>query len=266
MIRLVFVVLLTAVISACATPTGTPSPPETGSALEALSIRSDSLGLSVDSLRYTVDVEYPQLTGSSGTVSAATVADVNAAIRDSVTVLAEMFRPAEVVAPENRDSPSYVAEVSGSTETTFLGNDVFSALVGVYAFTGGAHGNTFFHAINRDLRTGAPITLDDLFMPGSSWADSLSAHADRALIRKMLDDAEMGSVREAREGLYPEGFDAAAMRHATFTLSADSLTVHFVPYEVAYYAFGSTDVPVAYRDFAPFLRPDGVAARLGAAR
>ena len=266
MIRLLSVLTLVAFASACARPTGPSSPPETGSASEALAVRTDSLVVSVDSLLFTADIAYPQLTGSSATARPETVVTVNTAIRDSVTALAEGFRPAAAVAPENRDSPQYAAEVSGSTGEVFLGRDAFSALIEVYAFTGGAHGNTFFHAINRDLRTGAPIMLGDLFQSGMPWSDSLSAHARRALYSKLFDNDPDATPASAAETFYSEGFDAAAMHHATFTLSADSLTVHFVPYEVAYYAFGTTDVPVAYRDLAPMLRSDGVAGRLRVSR
>ena len=251
-------------VAGCASPSEPTGASSSVSPL--LALRTDSLTLSVDSLVFTVDIAYPQLTGASATVSAATVASVNAAIRDSVTALADGFRPAEAVAPEDRGSPQYTAEVSGSTGEEFLGSDVFSALVEVYAYTGGAHGNTFFHAVNRDLRTGAAISLGDLFRPDAPWADSLSAHARRALYAKLFENDPDATPASAAETFYKEGFDAAAMGHATFTLSADALTVHFVPYEVAYYAFGTTDVSVAYADLAPMLRRDGVTARLAVAR
>ena len=59
------------------------------------------------------------------------------------------------------------------------------------------------------------------------------------------------------------------MEHVAFALGADSLTLQFVPYEVAYYAFGAPDAAVAYRDLDAFLRPDGPVSRIrepGAAR
>ncbi len=251
----------------CGTPSdaaGTETPGAAAS--DTLSVQTDSLVVSVDSLNYTVAIRYPQLSGSSATVPAAIVARVNAAIRDSVAATAEQFRPTEAPPPDERDSPSFVAEVEGDMFNERLHGDVFSALLSVYAFTGGAHGNTFYMPLTYDLRTGAAITLDDVFQAGAPWADTLSAHADRALVMQARDVDDPLSVEEARATLYPEGYDAAAMRHATFALGADSLTVQFAPYEVAYYAFGAPDVQIAYRDLEAFLKPNGPVARIRAAR
>ena len=258
-----FALLLAAALplaaASCADVSGTPDAP---AASDTLAVRTDSLLISVDSLQYTVAIGYPQLTGATATVSAETVARVNAAIRDSVAALAEQFRPEEAVAPEDRGQFAFAAEVEGGTEAVRLRGDVLSGLLGVYAYTGGAHGNTFYHALAYDLRTGAPLALADAFRPGTPWADSLSAHADRQLMATMRDPADPLPDAEIRGLLYPEGYDAAAMRRVAFALGADSLTLQFAPYEVAAYVFGAPTVPVAYRDLDAFLRPDGPVARI----
>ncbi|HEX9951328.1 MAG TPA: DUF3298 domain-containing protein, partial [Rubricoccaceae bacterium] len=174
--------------------------------------------------------------------------------------------PEEAVAPEDRDSPMSATEVEGGTDVALLPGDILSGLVEVYAFTGGAHGNTFYIPFTYDLRAGTAVALGDVFRDGTPWADSLSAHADRVLVAKARDIEDPVSVDEARATLTPEGYTPEAMQRATFSLGADSLMVHFAPYEVAYYAFGSSRVPVAYTDLAAMLRPDGAAARLRAGR
>ena len=237
-------------------------PDATAASAGALAVRTDSLLISVDSLQFMVAIGYPQLTGATATVSAERVAAVNAAIRDSVAALAEQFRPEEAVAPEDRGSFSFVAEVEGGTDAVRLHGDVLSGLLQVYAFTGGAHGNTYVQPVNVDLVTGAPIRIGDLFRAGTPWADSLSAHASRALTAKLVANDPAATPSSVAETFYREGFDADAMRQARFTLGRDSLAVHFVPYEVAFYAFGSTRVPVAYADLVAFLRPNGPVARL----
>ena len=269
MIRLLLCAAALPLLAACnVSPDVSPDAGDDASraaATDTLSVRTDSLLITVDSLNYTVAVGYPQLAGSSATVPAARVARVNAALRDSVTADAAQFRPTEVPPADARDAPQYVAEVEGGTlAPVLLRGGVLSALVSVYAFTGGAHGNTFYRPINRDLRTGAAITLDDVFRAGTPWPDSLSAHAGRALLAKLTANDPEATPASAAETFYTEGYDAAAMRHATFTLGADSLTVHFVPYEVAFYAFGTTDVSVAYADLEAFLKPGGPVARIRA--
>lgn len=229
---------------------------------DTLRVQTDSLIVSVDSLRYTVRIGYPQVAGASGTVSAAQVAAANGAVRDSVAAFAEAFRPETAPGPDASNFD--IAEVEGGTEEAFLGGDLFSAVVWIYTFTGGAHGNTSPVAVNTDLRTGAALRLGDLFQAGTPWADTLSARADRALVAKARGTDDPVSVDEARATLEPEGYAPAAMPAVRFTLGADSLALHFEPYEVAYFAFGSTRVPVAYADLAAMLRPDGPAARLAA--
>ncbi len=262
------VLLLAAVLSTglagCGTgtppPAGTPPPDSTHATASPPTVTIDSLLVSVDSLRYTVAIGYPQIPGGPAAVTAA----VNAASRDSVVALAERFRPEKAVPADAR--PSEVADVQGGTEETFVAGDVLSALVSVYAFTGGAHGNTYFQPVNVDLTTGAPIRIGDLFRDGTPWADSLSAHAGRGLTAKLFANDPTATPASVAETFYPEGFDADAMRRATFTLGRDSLAVHFVPYEVAYYAFGSTRVPIAYADLEAFLKPDGPVVRIRVSR
>ncbi len=267
---LVLVAALPLLAATCGTPpdaAATAAPGTPGAAAsDTLSIRTDSLVVSVDSLNYTVNISYPQLGGSSATVPAAMVARVNAAIRDSVAANAEQFRPTEAPPPDERDSPSYVAEVEGGMFNERLHGDVFSALLSVYAFTGGAHGNTFYVPLTYDLRTGAAISLGDAFQPGTPWADTLSAHAGRALVAKMREGDPDATAASMDDSFYPEGFNPDAMRDVRFSLGADSLMVHFAPYEVAYYAFGTTDVPVAYTALESFLKPDGPIARIRTAR
>ncbi len=246
----------------CADVPATTDAPVTTDSPDALVIRTDSLLISVDSLRFTVAIGYPQITGATATVPAERVAAVNAAIRDSVVAFAEQFRPEEAVAPEDRDSPSFVAEVEGGVADVRLHGDVLSGLFAAYTFTGGAHGNTLYAPVAYDLRTGAPLALADVFAPGTPWADSLSAHADRLLLATMRDPDAPASDAEIRSMLYPEGYDAAAMQHVAFVLGADSLTIQFAPYEVAAYAVGAPTLPVAYRDLDAFLRPDGPVARI----
>ena len=254
--------LLAAVLPLTGASCGTASSTGDATPSDTLALRTDSLLISVDSLRFTVAIGYPQLTGATATVPAERVAAVNAAIRDSVAAIAERFRPEQAVAPEDRDSPAFAAEVSGEALDVRLHGDVLSGLLEVYAFTGGAHGNTFYTPLAVDLRTGAPFALADAFVPGTPWADTLSAHAGRALVSAMRAGDDPPSVDEARSTLYAEGYDAAAMQRVAFALGADSLTLQFAPYEVAYYAFGAPTVPVAYRDLEAFLKPDGPVARI----
>lgn len=232
----------------------------------SFSVQTDSLTLSEAALNYTVAIGYPQITGSSATVPAETVARVNATIRDTVAAHAASFRPEQAPPPGEENSVMYTSEVSGGTDAVLLRGDMLSTLLSVYAFTGGAHGNTYFVPMTYDLRTGAAITLCEVFQPGTPWAEALSAYAGRALLAGLMAYDPSATPASAAGAFYAEGYDAAAMTHATFALGADSLTVQFAPYEVAAYAYGAPTVRIAYRDLEPFLKPAGPVERIRADR
>lgn len=224
-----------------------------------LGVRTDSLLTKVAELRYTVAIGYPQITGSSATVDARAVAASNAAIRDSVRVLAESFRPTEAVPA---DAPDYqVTTVEGGMTDPFIGDDVFSSLLYVYAYSGGAHGIEESRGITIDLRSGSPVHVGDLFRPGSTWRSMLSTRVGSALVGQAAELRET-TRSSARASLFPHGYDAAAMRTATFTLGPDSLMIHFDQCAVAPCSMSAFHVPVAYADLRAVLRPDGPVARI----
>lgn len=226
----------------------------------ALGVRTDSLLIAVDSLQFTVAIGYPQIVGSTATVPAERVAAVNAAIRDSVRAIAESFRPEAAVPPDERDSFMSQTTVEGGTDAVLLHGDVLSGVLLVGAYLGGAHGSAFFRPVAVDLRTARPVALADVFRPGTPWADSLAAHADRQLLAFMLSTG--ASAADARSNLFSEGYAPGVIPHVAFALQADSLLLQFGSYEVAAYVFGVPTVTVAYADLDAFLRPDGPVARI----
>ena len=236
-------------------PAETVRPEPTSS---AFTVRTDSLVEADSALRYRARLPYPQIDG--GPLPPAVEA-VNAAVVDSVEALARSFRP-EAPPPGVSVAP-YPVEVEGRVGRPFLTDDLFSALVEVYAYTGGAHGNTFFLPLTFDLATGRAVRLGDLFAAGAPAGDTLAAHVDRAVARRLA--AQLGTTAaDARRVMYTEGLDDVRNGRVAFTLGPDSLHVHIVPYQLAAYAAGSFDVGVPYRTLRPMAAPDGPLARLGA--
>ena len=180
-------------------------------------------------------------------------------MRDSVVAIAGSFRPDAPVPPDTPGFEQYV--VTGGFDTPFLGSNVFSELVTVTAYTGGAHENFYALPLNVDLTSGEAIRLEDLFCPEAAWADTLATRVEPALVAEMAERADV-SPAEARGFLNPGGYAPEALRITPFTLARDSLTLHFVPYAVAGFVWGGFDVPLGYSDLAALLRRDGAAARL----
>ena len=234
-----------------AAPAAVPAPPPGPS----LTVRIDSLLLDRPELSYRVAIGYPQLRGSSGEPMSAALRAVNAAVRDSVEALAADFRPE--APPAGAGPPEYPVSVDGATPRRYLSDDVFSALVEVYAYTGGAHGTTFFLPLTFDLRSGRALSPADLFAPGTPWADTLAAHVGRGARARIAD----GSGSAAPGAFYPEGLDALRAGRVDLTLGADSVTVHVPPYQLSAYASGSFHVAVPRSALAAFAREGGVLDR-----
>ncbi len=252
--------LLAVALGACAdAPSDAPAPrlAETAPAAPdapAPAVRIDSLLRDEPALRYTVRIGYPQLEGDGPAATA-----VNAAIRDSVAALADDFRPAEP--PPEYDSPAFVVKVDGRTERTFVDDRVLSTLVAVYAYTGGAHGNTFFLPLTYDLDAGAPVDPATLFADGTAWGDTLATWTERRVLRQLA--AGLGvPPGEARGAFYAEGLDPIRQGDVFATLGRDSLFVHIPPYQLSAYSAGSFDVGVPYRALRAMARPGSALARL----
>ena len=255
--------LLAAALGACAdAPDDAPDPlaPETAETspappnAPAPTIRIDSLLRDEPDLRYTVRIGYPQVEGDGAAVDA-----INAAIRDTVAALADDFRPAEP--PPEYDSPAYIVEVDGGTERTFVDDHVLSALIDVYAYTGGAHGNTFFLPLTYDLDTGEPVDPASLFAEGTAWGDTLAVWTERDVLRQLAAHG----VGDARQSFFAEGLDPIRQGDVFATLGRDSLLVHIPPYQLSAYAAGSFSVGVPYGALRPMARPGSPLARLAEA-
>ncbi|WP_179299770.1 DUF3298 and DUF4163 domain-containing protein [Rubrivirga marina] len=230
-------------------PLESPAPPSPTSG-PSLTVAVDSLLRDEPDLNYRVAIGYPQIRGTSGEPMAPALQAVNAAIRDTVEALADDFRPE--APPPGADAPHYPVEVDGGTPRSWISDDAFSALVEVYAYTGGAHGNTYFLPLTFDLTTGEAVRPADLFAEGTPWADTLAAHTERGVLRWLGD----------RGALFAEGLDPIREGRVDLTLDPDSLVVHVPPYQLSAYAAGSFHVGVPLSAVAPFARPGSVLARL----
>ncbi len=259
--RLSLLALLATGLAACQSPStdtpadATPRAVSSSAAAPEFSVEVDSLLVDEPDLLFTVALGYPQLASAAGALPEAARA-INAAIADSMEAIAASYRPSEPP-PAGADRPAYTTEIAGGTERPFIGGGVFSALVEVYAYTGGAHGMTFFRPLVFDLETGAALTAADLFRPDAPWGDTLAAYVERSVLDRLT--RVMGDpVTET--SFYPEGLDSIRAGQVGLTLDADSVTVHIPPYQLSYYAAGAFHVGVPLAAVAPYAR--GPLARL----
>ena len=115
--------------------------------------------------------------------------------------------------------------------------NLVSALVQTWRYDGGAHGNTFFSAINVSPETGE-LTYEALF--SAEAKAELAAACENRLYG--LDADKAVSKAQRNEMFFPEygkTILTAAGNLSSWTFNADGARVHFSPYELAPYAAGS---------------------------
>jgi hypothetical protein len=112
-------------------------------------------------------------------------------------------------------------------------------------YTGGAHGMATTTLANYDLRTGARLTLDDLFTPEGKAG--LAGEIRGAIIRQK-------NVAAWDELVTNECFNPVDRIFPTenFTLTEGEIIFFYNPYDIACYAAGSTEVSLPLANLAGF--------------
>ena len=121
-------------------------------------------------------------------------------------------------------------------ETSNFSPDIVSIKFTTYQFTGGAHGNTTFNTLTFDLKNSRVLTLDDLFVAGSSPLDVIAPMAQQDL------QGTLGEMTDAK--WLADGTAPTAENYANWVLTPDSLVFTFPQYQVAAYAAGPQEVTI----------------------
>lgn len=124
-----------------------------------------------------------------------------------------------------------------------LARGIETAMMRVYTYTGGAHGNTVFVALRRDLEDGTRPELIDLFRLNIVPENLLSTIARRDL-PALLKRAGMG----VDQSMLERGTEPKADNFASWGAHPDGLVVMFAPYAVAPYASGPQRLVIPWRE------------------
>ncbi len=118
----------------------------------------------------------------------------------------------------------------------------------IYADTGGAHPNFYFHTFTFDER-GEEVALGDLFEPDSEYLETLS---EKALASVRADLSErLGE--DAAAVIFAEGLSPRPENFQNFVLSDDAFILLVPPYQAAAYAAGSFSVRIPFSLLGAFL-------------
>lgn len=130
-------------------------------------------------------------------------------------------------------------------EIKYASEGLISILVPIYTYTGGAHGNTGFDALNflREEDDVRRLELRDVFIEDADLKPVLETVTEELETQQasfILD----GSVTLTEQDL------------SVFTLSPKGITFHFAPYQVASYAEGIFEVTVTFGGLEDVLQPE----------
>ncbi|HYJ88769.1 MAG TPA: DUF3298 domain-containing protein [Pyrinomonadaceae bacterium] len=205
-------------------------------------------------LKYEIDAEYPQLTGSGSP----NYEKFNQMVRGLINGKVSQFRK-EMVPEEGEDAGAdQLPETMGSSlnigYTLSLAQDDLISLdlsVGTY-YRGAAHPNSYSETVNFDLKNGKSFKLADLFNPGSKYLQAISAYAIQDLKKQSKSADSMLDDDWIQRGAGPD-----AKNYQSWTISKNGLGINFDAYQVGPYAAGPQHVMIPYSTLKDLIRVDG---------
>ncbi len=210
-------------------------------------------------LKYEIDVEYPQLTGSGSP----NYEKFNQTMRGLVNKKVAEFR-ADMTA--NAEDPSLAPPPESPGSDLHIGYSIelakddlisVSLSVGTYA-AGAAHPNSYSDVVNFDLKNGKLLRLSDLFQPGSKYLATIAAYCIADLKKQ---GQKQGAESMLDDDWVQRGAGADAENYRSWTIGKQGLEIVFDAYQVAAYAAGSQHVFVPYAALKDIIKPDGPLAQ-----
>jgi uncharacterized protein DUF3298/peptidoglycan-N-acetylmuramic acid deacetylase PdaC-like protein len=211
-------------------------------------------------LKYKIDAQYPQLTGSGSP----NYEKFNQTVRDLVTKKVSAFKQEMVPDAEDEPTDESSTESAGSDldiayKIDLAKDDLISIrfVVGSYS-AGAAHPNSYSEVVNFDLRNGKLLKLADLFQPGSKHLQTLAAFCIAALKGQGKQNSENSLADDdwIQRGAGPE-----AENYSSWTIGKKGLGIIFDAYQVASYAEGPQYVLVPYSALKDIIKADGPLAQ-----
>ena len=203
-------------------------------------------------LKYEIEAEYPQLTGSGSP----NYEKFNQMVRGLINGKVSQFRKEMV--PEEGEDTDALPETMGSDlnigYTLALAQDDLISLdfsVGSY-YRGAAHPNSYSETVNFDLKNGKSIKLADLFNPRSNYLQTIASYSIQDLKKQSKNADSMLDDDWIQRGAGPD-----PKNYQSWTISKKGLGINFDAYQVGPYAAGPQHVMVPYSALKDFIRVDG---------
>jgi len=215
-------------------------------------------------LKYEIDVEYPQVTGSVNPNFEKFNQTVRSLMNRKVAEFKKEMTPESdgEAAPDSANetpSESLGSDITTGYTVVLAKDDLISIEFTISSYSAGAaHPNSYTEVVNFDLKNGKLLKLADLFVPGSKYLQAISTYCTQAL--KKQAKAE-GADAMLDEDWIQKGAAPDLTNYNNWTISKKGLGITFDPYQVGPYAAGPQHVLVPYSALKEIIKPDGPVAQ-----
>lgn len=114
----------------------------------------------------------------------------------------------------------------------------------IYMDTGGAHPNTHYRTFSFDKKSGAELSLADVFVSDAPYLQTLSDKA-RTVLPGIIAKMESVSTAEVDIEYIKSGTKPEAEAFQNFYFDGNRLALLFPPYQVGPYVLGMITLPIA---------------------
>lgn len=132
----------------------------------------------------------------------------------------------------------YAVHIDGDVRT--IGR-VASVRLGIYAYTGGAHGLGTDTYLNFDTHTGVKLEVADLFTDTTTLRN-----INRAAFAALLE-------KELKEAVLFVDVDELPLPASGVGIDSAGVYIHYNPYEIMPYVYGPTDYTLPFAEIEPLL-------------
>lgn len=207
----------------------------TVSAQNKLSFTNFTIKDQSQSPKYSITVNYPQITGKD---LGASEKQFNNIIKERMNKSIENFKqtvnenekypvPSEIKAHGSTLSSDYqIAMINKSFISLRYGMDIY--------FAGAAHPTHTYQSLNFDLSQNKELTLSNLFQAKTNYLQKIADYATKQLKTKLKNDA------------FQEGFNPIVKNYQVWNTLPKGLRITFNEYQVAPYVYGPQQVIIPY--------------------
>lgn len=195
---------------------------------------------------YSIRGEYSQFTSVTRSLSAAIANDINIRIAEFKKNATENWKARQDTTPAGQSKEEYPTtpfDFIVTWEPKQLNARTISLIVRIYAYEGGAHGDSELQAYNYDIRTGNPISLASLFPDDPNYLLTIS----KATYNQLLQDLTTVSNGNVAMDMLRDGTRPTPDNFKYFTFDNHVIDLYFPKYQVAPGAFGEQKVTLSRR-------------------